>query len=151
MATCPVQWWNEQRGGDPRTDQVTQEDDSDRAGIPKRKRPNRHSSPKGGTLKPAWHASAHKGEEARGPKCAKGRGPEDPLDSPKQDPSGWTARRYAAMESSSSFRQRGWHRDSWCTSTERFSCVSKTSNPWSDAFHFLSYQAREDHFVFSVG
>ena len=40
MATCTVQWWNEQKGGDPRTDQAKK--GGPRAGIPKRLRPNCH-------------------------------------------------------------------------------------------------------------
>ena len=54
-----------------------------RAGIPKRKRPNCHSSPKRGTLKSAWDASAHEGEGARG-QCAKGKGPRTPWTVPSK-------------------------------------------------------------------
>ena len=71
------QWWNERRGGDPRTDHATQRGltHNSRTGNPKRLRSNCHSS----LLvlsKTAWVAQNREG--AQGPQCAKGRGPKDP-------------------------------------------------------------------------
>ena len=72
------QWWNERKGGDPRTDQVTKElTHKSRVGIPKRLRPNCPSSTKKGALEPAWVASVYKGERAQGHQRAKGIGPKD--------------------------------------------------------------------------
>ena len=76
-----------------------------RAGILKRKRPNCHSE--------------ENSQNSVGGISAKGEGPKDPgVAAPLasagcrgnrlQDPSGWTARRFAVMESSSSLRQREW-------------------------------------------
>ena len=52
------QWWNERRGGDPKTDQVTQGADSHLPGWqPKDKAAQLPQ--KGGTLKSAWVALVH--------------------------------------------------------------------------------------------
>ena len=80
-----------------------------RVGNRKRKRPNCHKKRYSRTSEDCINK---KGDPKT--QCAKGKGPKDPSDRPKQDPSGWTAQRYAVLGSSSSLRQRGWHRDSWC-------------------------------------
>ena len=57
----PGQWWNERKGGDPRTEQVTKGADSELPGWqPKERRPFCSLSPKSGTLEPAWVVSVHR-------------------------------------------------------------------------------------------
>ena len=54
-----VQWWNEQKGGVPKTDQVRERGltQNSRVGIPKRLRPiTAETRPKRGTLETAWVA-----------------------------------------------------------------------------------------------
>ena len=75
MATCPVQRWNEQKGGDPRTVFFEEGDDSDPGLASRRERgptlvSARHS------LLPAW--VLHQGKWSQRPQCVKGKGPKDP-------------------------------------------------------------------------
>ena len=69
------QWWNERRGGDLITDQVTQGADSHntRAGNPKRTRPNCHSKEVLSNQR-GWHQYIER-EGAQGPQWSKGQEP----------------------------------------------------------------------------
>ena len=65
------QRWNERRGGDPKTDQVTQGADSELPGWQPKEKAARLPQ-KGGTLETAWVASVQKKEGPAAPLAAAG-------------------------------------------------------------------------------
>ena len=69
------QWWNELQGGDPKTDQVTQTQNS-RAGNPMRKRPNCHRKEEL-SKQCGWHLCKRKGLAPKTP-AYEGEGTQEP-------------------------------------------------------------------------
>ena len=155
MATCPVQWWTVPKGSDPRTGHPT----------------------KGTTRTTGWHPEEKEAQlplvsEKRysqisvGCVCAQmGGGPRTPVRQregtrgpPEQSQPRPKRLDGATLRSHGVFVQLA---STWVASRllvhiygAILLCVKAeflTSTPWPDAFHFLSYQAREDHFIFSVG